>query len=223
MDPATLLALLQFGGSMLSGAFGAAGTQQENIARQASQRRRAARLQDVANMFEQMNTMARLPAAYSRALTASTGAQRASAAMRGLGGSGVMADLESRMRGEAVGQMATQVNQAEQQRLMALAQIYGDESFGALQPHELPNAGGMIGLQGLLGGAAALAPLLGGAFGGEQQRATVPTPDPVTPPLTAGLTSTPQRTTNIGPSTSPPPLMGPPPLFRNPFLRGRTN
>lgn len=206
MDPATLLALLQFGGSMLSGAFGAAGTQQENIAREASRRRRAARLQDVANMFEQMDSMARLPAAYSRALTAGLGAQRAGGALRGLGGSGVMADLESRMRGEAVSQMATQANQAEQQRLTALAQIYGDESFGALQPHELPNASGMIGLQGLLGGAAALAPLLGGMFG-DDARAQTPTPEPRVPPLTAGITSAPTRTTVPAPSTSPPPLL----------------
>jgi hypothetical protein len=157
----TLLALLQAGGSMLQGAFSAAGAQQENNMNQAMQRRRALRLGDVAGMLENMNSMARLPQAYSRSLSGSVGASRASAGMRGLAGSGVQADLEARMQGEALAQLAGQVNQQEMQRLQMLGNIYADPAFGALEQSEMPNANGLIALQGLLGAGMSLAPLLG--------------------------------------------------------------
>lgn len=161
MDFMTLLALLQAGGSMIQGAFSAAGAQQENNMNNAMQRRRALRLGDVAGMLENMNSMARLPQAYSRSLAGTVGASRASAAMRGLGGSGVQADLEARMQGEALAQLASQVNQQEMQRLQMLGNIYADPAFGALDQSEMPNANGLIALQGLLGAGMALAPLFG--------------------------------------------------------------
>ena len=175
MDFMTLLALLQAGGSMLQGAFSAAGAQQENNMNQAMLRRRALRLGDVAGMLENMNSMARLPQAYSRSLSGSVGASRASAGMRGLGGSGVQADLEARMQGEALAQLAGQVNQQEMQRLQMLGNIYSDESFGALDQDEMPNQNALIALQGLLGAGMSLAPLLGGM--GRQPGATTSSSD----------------------------------------------
>jgi len=171
VDFMTLLALLQAGGGLLQGAFGAAGAQQENNMNQAMMRRRALRLGDVASMMENMNSMARLPQVYSRALSGTVGASRASAQMRGLGGSGVQGELESRMQGEALASLANQVSQSEQQRLMGLAQIYSDPAFGALNQDEMPNSNALIGLQGLLGAGMATAPLWGQLLGGRQPTA----------------------------------------------------
>jgi hypothetical protein len=165
VDFMTLLALLQAGGGLLQGAFGAAGAQQEANINMAMQRRRALRLGDVANMMENLNSMARLPQAYSRALSGTTGASRAAARMRGLGGSGAQAEVEARMQGEALASLADKVNQSEQQRLMGLAQIYSDPAFGALDQSEMPNANALIALQGLLGGGMATAPLWGQLLG----------------------------------------------------------
>lgn len=162
MDPMTLLALLQAGGSFLQGSFAAAGAQQESNVNNAMARRKALRLGDVARMLEGMDSMARLPQAYSRALSGSVGASRASAAMRGLGDSGMQAELEARMQGDALAQLASQVNQSEQQRAQLLAGIYSDPAFGALDDSEMPNANALIALQGLLGGGMALAPLFMG-------------------------------------------------------------
>jgi hypothetical protein len=162
----TLLGLLQAGGSFLQGAFGAAGAQQETRANNAMLRRRALRLGDVASMLEGVDSMARLPQAYSRVLAGSTEASRASAAMRGMGGSGMQGEMEARMQGQAVAELANAVNQAEMQRLNQLAAIYSDPAFGALEDDELPDASALIALQGLLGAGMSLAPLFGGMGGG---------------------------------------------------------
>lgn len=204
MDPMTLLALLQAGGSLMQGAFGAAGAQQENRMNQAMQRRRAARLGDVARMLEGMDSMARLPQAYSRALSGSVGASRASAAMRGLGNSGVQGEMEARMQGEALAALAAQVNESEQQRLALLGELYSDPAFGALNEDELPNANGLIALQGLLGAGMSLAPLLGGG-GGQSAGMTNPfegmAPQAATPYTGPQYT---QRGMTRGVATTPP-------------------
>jgi hypothetical protein len=104
--------------------------------------------------------------------------------MRGLAGSGVQADLEARMQGEALAQLAGQVNQQEMQRLQMLGNIYADPAFGALEQDEMPNANALIALQGLLGAGMSLAPLLGGM--GRQPGTETATSDVA--PLGGGIT-----------------------------------
>ena len=152
IDPLTMM-LIAGGGQLLSGIGQAVAGSRENE----QKRRRAARLEDIANMIQGGGEYGTLRNALSRQLSGQLDATQAMLSARGLADSGAGAGLAANAMAMAQGQYANAVSQDQMRRMQMVSDIFGSGAYQDATNQVSPASYLLGGLgQGLTSGATIL-------------------------------------------------------------------